>query len=470
MFENFDESKKEPLLINKGVQTDEIMQDLIENGQNKYYLRKRSNEYKRMISSNEDISFNLFFRPIKHGSLRSSIFCMICVTLGTGMLPLPYFFRTNGIILTLIMYFFCSIPTYFTLQLLIKMGYEFKTYDFIGLVNKVYNNNKYMEIYATIVLLINSFGSIIMWDVFITQFVRDILEYINPNYSKDINVVYVSIIILILIQIPLAVYQNKGKIEFDILASIGILQIIYVIIILLIEFPYYASVNFNLAYMGKKTTYFNFNMKIVEMPFVFFIAFGNHSTILSSINEVKNKNNKNVLLIGKRTFFSQFFIYIIILFLNFFSTYNKTSQIFLMRPNLSFLMFIGEFFMIILMICNINLYYFTTMPTLEYLLNDSYEFTEKQNYLASFTVLTCLMFCSFYIVEVDSILTFLGVTAQVSLIFIIPISIYIKWKQNEMNFIKKVILYTLIFFFSILGIGGFIIMFINQFTEVIESP
>ena len=80
------------------------------------------------------------------------------------------------------------------------------------------------------------------------------------------------------------------------------------------------------------------------------------------------------------------------------------------------------------------------------------------------------MFCSFYIVEVDSILTFLGVTAQVSLIFIIPISIYIKWKQNEMNFIKKVILYTLIFFFSILGIGGFIIMFINQFTEVIESP
>jgi hypothetical protein len=327
-----------------------------------------------------------------------------------------------------------------------------------------------MEIYATIVLLINSFGSIIMWDVFITQFVRDILEYINPNYSKDINVVYISIIILILIQIPLAVYQNKGKIEFDILASLGILQIIYVIIILLIEFPYYASVNFNLAYMGKKTTYFNFNMKIVEMPFVFFIAFGNHSTILSSINEVKNKNNKNVLLIGKRTFFSQFFIYIIILFLNFFSTYNKTSQIFLMRPNLSFLMFIGEFFMIILMICNINLYYFTTMPTLEYLLNDSYEFTEKQNYLASFTVLTCLMFCSFYIVEVDSILTFLGVTAQVSLIFIIPISIYIKWKQNEMNFIKKVILYTLIFFFSILGIGGFIIMFINQFTEVIESP
>ena len=199
MFENFDYSKKEPLLINKGVQTDDIMQDLIENGQNRYYLKKRSSEFKKMKSSNEDISFNLFFRPIKHGSLRSSIFCMICVTLGTGMLPLPYFFRTNGIILTLIMYFFCSIPTYFTLQLLIKMSYEFNTYDFIGLVNKVYNNNKYMEIYATIVLLINSFGSIIMWDVFITQFVRDILEYINPNYSKDINVVYVSIIIFILI-------------------------------------------------------------------------------------------------------------------------------------------------------------------------------------------------------------------------------------------------------------------------------
>lgn len=49
---------------------------------------------------------SLLFRPIENGSLRSSIYGLICVTLGTGMLPLPYFFRTNGILLTLIIFFF----------------------------------------------------------------------------------------------------------------------------------------------------------------------------------------------------------------------------------------------------------------------------------------------------------------------------------------------------------------------------
>ncbi len=54
-----------------------------------------------------DISLSsLLFRPIQSGSLRSSVYGLICVTLGTGMLPLPYFFRTNGILLTLIIFFF----------------------------------------------------------------------------------------------------------------------------------------------------------------------------------------------------------------------------------------------------------------------------------------------------------------------------------------------------------------------------
>ena len=54
-----------------------------------------------------DISLSsLLFRPIQNGSLRSSVYGLICVTLGTGMLPLPYFFRTNGILLTLIIFFF----------------------------------------------------------------------------------------------------------------------------------------------------------------------------------------------------------------------------------------------------------------------------------------------------------------------------------------------------------------------------
>ena len=59
----------------------------------------------RKPSIEESIS-TVFFRPVHHGSLKSSIFCMICVTLGTGMLPIPHLFSSNGLILTFILYFF----------------------------------------------------------------------------------------------------------------------------------------------------------------------------------------------------------------------------------------------------------------------------------------------------------------------------------------------------------------------------
>ena len=117
----------------------------------------------------DDISLSsLLFRPIQSGSLRSSVYGLICVTLGTGMLPLPYFFRTNGILLTLIIFFFCAFPTYITLKLLTTMSYEFKIYAFDKLIAHLFGRNSLMEIYTIIVLLINSFGSIIMWNVFIS--------------------------------------------------------------------------------------------------------------------------------------------------------------------------------------------------------------------------------------------------------------------------------------------------------------
>ena len=122
--------------------------------------------------------------------------------------------------------------------------------------------------------------------------------------------------------------------------------------------------------------------------------------------------------------------------------------------------------MMILMICNISLYFFTSTPTIEFILNDGITLTKKQKYISSFFVLTVLMIISLYINEVDSILSFLGVTAQVSLIFILPISMYIKWKEDSMSYSRKIMFVCLILFFTILGVGGFILMVYNQFRNI----
>ena len=412
-----------------------------------------------------DISLSsLLFRPIQNGSLRSSVYGLICVTLGTGMLPLPYFFRTNGILLTLIIFFFCSFPTYITLKLLTTMSYEFKVYSFDKLIAHLFGKNSFMEIYTVIVLLINSFGSIIMWNVFISEFAKDILGYFNSELGSETNLILILFFILFFIQIPLAVFSSGN--EFDIMSNLGMFQIIYVLFVIIFEFPTYLMENFDKELFGEMETYFNFNLKIVEMPFIFFIAFGNHSTILTVIHQIKDKTHERVSNVGKKTFYAEFGIYLLVFFICYFSTFQQTEQIFLTRPNTSFLMLIGEFFMMILMICNVALYFFTSTPTFEFILNDGKELSQKQKYFSSFIVLTILMIISLYINEVDTILAFLGVTAQVSLIFILPIAMYMKWKEDTLSYSRKIMFVCLILFFTFLGVGGFILMIYNQFRTI----
>ena len=86
-----------------------------------FHLSSEITEESGISKSEEENLAKFFFRPVKHGSIRSSVFCMICVTLGTGMFPIPNLFTSNGLILTFIFFFIFSFPTYKTLQILIKI-------------------------------------------------------------------------------------------------------------------------------------------------------------------------------------------------------------------------------------------------------------------------------------------------------------------------------------------------------------
>ena len=413
--------------------------------------------------SEDDNIANAFFRPIKHGSVRSSVFCMICVTLGTGMLPIPHLFSSNGLILTFILFFIFALPTYKTLQIMIKISRKNKIYNLPELVSKYFGNDSFMTKLTIISLLINSFGCIILWNFYINKFSIGLISYFKEEYANNLNGNYICLLVLIFIQMPLAIY-NKGN-EFDIMSTIGVLQILYVLIVLIIEFPSYIKEYFDKNVFFTKETYFNLNIfKIMEIPFVLFTSFGNHSTILSVVQEIDTKTEKRVLKVGKYTFFGEFYIYIYLVLICFFSTFSHThdNEIFLIRPKITFLMTLGQFFMTILMICNISLYYFTTLPTLQYLFNNNREFNNKQNIIAAILMLFILTFISFFLSDLDKILTFLGIFAQVSLLFIIPMNLYLKTKEDRIKLRKKVLIYLGIYFYSFLGIVGFFFMIFNR--------
>lgn len=462
-----DEDDSSPLLLKHKLSLNKIFEEKNQYSEDNTSLNKKK-YLSEKLNLNRAIS-KIFFRQINLGSLKSSVFCMICVTLGTGMLPIPHLFTSNGLILTFVLYLFFSFPTYITLQILIKISHDNKLYNLPELVSKYFGYKSFMTKLTIIVLLINSFGCIILWNFYINKFSIGLIAYFEEKYATNQNGNYICIAILIIVQIPLAIY-NKGN-EFDIMATIGALQILYVLLVLIIEFPSYIKQYFDKEIFFQNTTYYNINVfKIMEIPFVLFISFGNHSTILSVVEQIHPKTTKRVLNAGKYTFFGEFFVYIYLVFICFFSTFsfNNKSEIFLIRPKITFLMTLGQFFMVILMVCNISLYYFTTLPTLHFIFNNSKEFTKNQNVLSAILMLCMLTLISFFISDLDNILTFLGIFAQVSLIFIIPISLYLKINK-EISMKNKIIYILVITFYSLLGIAGFFFMIFNKKIENSED-
>ena len=165
-----------------------------------------------------------------------------------------------------------------------------------------------------------------MWNVFISEFAKDILGYFNSELGSETNLILILFFILIFIQIPLAVFSS-GK-EFDIMSTLGMFQIVYVLFVVIFEFPNYFMENYDKELFGVMETYFNFNMKMIEMPFIFFIAFGNHSTILTVIHQIKDKTHERVSNVGKKTFYAEFGIYLLIFLFVIFLLFNKLNKFF----------------------------------------------------------------------------------------------------------------------------------------------
>lgn len=101
------------------------------------------------------------FRPITQGSLRGSIFCLLCITFGSGILSLPYSMKVCGVALTLFLFFISAACIYYTLILLIESAYHFEIIDYLNLVEYTYG--KTLLIITTIANLISNYGSIIVY-------------------------------------------------------------------------------------------------------------------------------------------------------------------------------------------------------------------------------------------------------------------------------------------------------------------
>lgn len=202
------------------------------------------------------------------------------------------------------------------------------------------------------------------------DFTMNILDYFSLGdfiYDKDCTKYFLGIVLVFFIQLPICARKSLAKLH--ILSFIGVTLLFYVIIVAIFEFPFYFKKN----YSPEKIEYIKLDFNIIEVICVFFFAFGNHTSILNALKEIKNKTDSRIMTLAKFTFYSEFFLYLIIMLVGYFSMYDQTSDIFINREDQSIFMIVGKIFYVFTLTCNVGLYFYMLRPTLEFLFNDEYK-------------------------------------------------------------------------------------------------
>jgi amino acid permease len=108
-------------------------------------------------------------------SISGSVFCLLCLTFGTGILALPYSLSRIGVVLGLAIYLLASYSVYITLGLLTKTAYKHNILSYSKLISFHYGQKGVMM--YELMNLLSNIGSIIVY--------QQISKYIFIQFSTS---------------------------------------------------------------------------------------------------------------------------------------------------------------------------------------------------------------------------------------------------------------------------------------------
>jgi amino acid permease len=108
----------------------------------------------------------MYLEPITKGSLRASVLCLVCLSISSSVLSMPYTMKTNGVILCLVLFIIAWYATTWTMRLLGRVAMKEQIFDYTELVRLFYGDQ--MGLITEIVLLINNLASIVCYNIIST--------------------------------------------------------------------------------------------------------------------------------------------------------------------------------------------------------------------------------------------------------------------------------------------------------------
>jgi len=185
---------------------------------------------------------------IAAGSIKGSIFTMCISIVGAGALSLPYALRNVGLVLGLILVFFCACLAYFTLDLLlISAEYlpevcrgpkPLRDISYQSLAKHSYGN--WLSRSLQVLMAIQYFGSMIAYVVAFSGFFDLVYSiYPHPAHWPDSIYVYCVIGICYGVVFPISLLRNVDSLRFT--SLLGFSMSCYLVTVVTVEYFFSCS-------------------------------------------------------------------------------------------------------------------------------------------------------------------------------------------------------------------------------------
>jgi amino acid permease len=197
----------------------------------------------------------------------------------------------------------------------------------------------------------------------------------------------------------------------------------------------------------------------------FIFAFSNHTSVLTAISEITYKTRDRINQLIHYTKNLEMLVYLLIMIIGYFSTFEKTPDIFIDRDDQGAFMVFGKVFYLIFLVICIGLCYYLNKSTFEWFFNNSESFSERQNLIYCTLVLTTMTVISLELSQVTAIMSLIGGTGQIYLMFILPVAMYNKAFNPPENTKLKYLAFTWIF--TIIGVFNTIVIIVDAIKDLL---
>jgi amino acid permease len=392
-----------------------------------------------------------YFGPIRAGSLRGATIAMASITFGGGCLAFPSAVAQCGPIVSLLIFIFVAVISYYTLSLLLQDGTKTRVMDYNELIVKTMGTK--MLLFSDINNIILCFGTIMSYQLTVYNFALQLgEEFLGFDSTSKFNRFILQLVCMVCIQIPLNLLKNIATLQYA--SIIGTITLIYSIGVVIVEMPFY--LNNYLQTNSFPPLFVAPNWGYLDTFATFIYGFSSHNGIFQIFIELSRPSSKRNYKVLRRSFLIELLLYTSIAYCGFFSTLYGTPGVFLDRPDLpgfhDYFIKIAKITLFVCLHCsmaiNNNIMRMSVVPMF---FNGAKEVSFGKNFIMVTITYILANIAVFFIKSVVQIIGMVGGFCSIVICFINPIMIHILLSELPHTHPKNLFRYILLGFIVILG-------------------